>query len=103
MRVKTIAAAGAKPIGVGNARVAARLARTAPRTVVLQATINVIRFPHIGSHSIKLTRDNRIDELPGVTLIVSDIQAAIVSNQKVFAVLRIDPAGVMVAVRNAGL
>ena len=103
MRVKTIAAAGAKPIGVGNSRAASCLARSAPRTIILKTAIDVIRPAHVGGHGIKLRRNNRIDELPGVTLIIGDIQAAVVADQKVFSVLRIDPAGVMVAVRDAWL
>src|SRR5207244_2256601 len=79
------------------------LAGSGPRTVILQAAVNVIRFAHVRGHRIKLTGHKRVDEFPGVTLIVTHVQPAIVSDTQVFAVLWIDPNRVMIAVRDSRL
>src|SRR5258706_13434884 len=103
MRIKAIPASDSEPVGIGNARRISRLARPAPRTVILQAAIDVIGLAHVGGNSIELRRRNSVYEFPCVSLIVTDVESAIVYDQKVLAVLRIDPAGMMIAVRNPGL
>src|SRR6266436_9021025 len=65
LRVETVASSGAEPISVGDPCIAAGLARTAPRTIILQAAIDVIRFTHVGSDGVKLRRRNGVDEFPG--------------------------------------
>ena len=103
LRIEPIAAARAIPVGVSNARSAARLTRPSPRTVVLQTAIDVIRLAHVSRDGIELRRRNRADEFPRRALIVTNIEAAIVADQNVIAVLGIDPNCVMIAVRNSGL
>src|SRR4029079_3732982 len=73
-----------------------RLTWTSPGSVVLQSAINVIRFAHVGGHRIELRRRYRVNELPGRTLIVTDIQPAIVSDQNVISVIGIYPDGMMI-------
>ena len=103
LSIEAIATADAEPIGISNARIAACLAGPCPRAVILQAAVNVIRFAHVCRDRIKLRGHNRVDEFPGVTLVITHVQAAIISNAQVFAVLRIDPDRVMIAVRDSRL
>jgi len=104
LRIETIATARPEPVRIGNAHIASRLARAAPRTVILQSAIHVVRPAHIDSNRVELCRhDSGVDELPCVTAIVADVQAAVIADHDVVAILWIDPDGVMIAVGDAGL
>ena len=99
LSVEAVAAADAEPVGVQDADVRALPARPAPRPVVLQAAAHVVRLPHVGADRVELADGHRRDEVPRVTAVVADVEAAVVPVHHVAGVLRIDPDGVMVAVR----
>src|SRR6185295_17202662 len=102
LRVKTIATADAIPVSVRDSVLqAARLAWTTPRAVVLQTAVHVVRLTHVDSDRVELRGGNRIDKLPRRALIVADVQAAVISDHQVVAVVGIDPDRVIVAVRDA--
>ena len=102
LRVKTVTAADAIPVSIRDSVLkAARLAWTTPRAVVLQTAVDVIRLTHVNSDRVELRGGNRIDKLPRRALIVADVQAAVVSDHQVVAVVGIDPDRVVVAVRDA--
>src|SRR5262249_52734512 len=104
LRIKTIAAAGTEPIGIGDALIATRLAWTTPGTVVLQSAIHVIRPAHVYGNRVELgCHDAGVDEFPRVSLIISDIEAAVISDQDVLAILWIYPNRVVVTVCDSGL
>src|SRR6185369_1880669 len=101
LRVETIAAADAIPVSVRDAVLkAARLTWTTPRAVVLQTTVDVVRLTHVDADRVELRGGNRVDELPRRALIIACVQAAVVSDHQVVAVVWIDPDRVVVAVRN---
>jgi hypothetical protein len=104
LRIESIAAAGAEPVGVSNSQIASGLARPAPRPVVLQSAIDVIRPAHIDRNRVELSGDDAgVDEFPRVALIVSDVESPVVTDHDVLAVFRIDPDCMVIAVGNAGL
>ena len=104
LRVKAVAAGDAIPISVGNSHLQiSRLAWTTPRAVVLQSAVHVIRLTHIDADCVELRGRNRVDELPGRALIVTNVQTTVVTNQQVIAVRGIDPDRVVIDVRDAGL
>src|SRR5262249_12660119 len=78
-----------------------RRARAAPAAVVLQPAADEVRLPHVGAHRVELADRNGVDVLPGVPAVVADVNAAIVSDDEMGAVLRVDPDRVMIAVRNS--
>ena len=79
---------------------AAHAARAAPAAVVLQAAADDVRLPHVGADLVELPdRAERVDELPGLGLVVGDVEAAVVADHHVVVIARIDPDGVMIAVR----
>ena len=103
LSIEAVAAANAEPVGIHNARIGTRLAGSGPRTVILQAAVDVIRFAHVRGDRVKLRAHDRVDEFPRVALIVSHVQAAIVADAQMFAILWIDPDRVMIAVRDSRL
>src|SRR5688572_18811061 len=104
LRVKAVAAGDAIPISVGNSYLQiSRLAWTTPRAVVLQSAVDVIRLTHIDADCVELRGRNRVDELPGRALIVTNVQTTVVTNQQVIAVRGIDPDRVVIDVRDACL
>ena len=64
----------------------------------MQATANKIRLTHIGRHGIELRRGHRVDEIEGLALIVTHVQSAVVADDNVLAVFRVNPDRVMIAV-----
>src|SRR5262245_18865191 len=114
LRIKTVASADAVPVGVDDSAAAtttaaaaataaasASLARAAPTAVILQASANVVRLSHVHSDSVELRRRDVVNELPSRGLVVADIQTAVVADNQVVRVIRIDPQRVVIAVRDA--
>jgi hypothetical protein len=102
--VETIAACNTEPVGIRDpGLLVSSLAWTTPRSVILQTTVNVVRFPHVHANRIKLRGGNSVDELPVLALIVANVHAAIVADQQVVAVRRIDPDRVVIDVGQTGL
>src|SRR5262245_10971287 len=119
LRIKTVASADAVPVGVDYSAAAAttattattaaatttaasaRLTRAAPTAVILQAAANVVRLSHVHGDRVELRRRNVVDELPSRGLVVADIQTAVVADNQVVSVIRIDPQRVVIAVRDA--
>src|SRR5262249_48139755 len=89
------------PAAAKTAAAGARLARAVPTSVVLQTAANVIRFSHVSRDGVELRRRDVVDELPRRALVVTDIQSAVVADHQMGAVLRINPDGVMIAVRDS--
>src|SRR6185369_17821690 len=52
---------------------------------------------------VELRGGDRVDELPRRALIVADVQPTIVSDEKMIAIVRVDPDSVIVAVRDTRL
>jgi hypothetical protein len=98
-RVETVSAADAEPVHVGDAAPPALGARAAPTVVVLQARVDVIRMLIVGGHDIGETGRHRGDEVPGLALIVADVQATVVADHQMLAIVRIDPDRVLIDVR----
>src|SRR4026208_1242045 len=101
LRVEPVAAPARIPVRVEDAVAAARAAWPAPAAVVLQPAAHEIRLPHIGADRVKLSDRDGVHVLPRLCLVVADVDAAVVADDQVIAVLRIDPDRVMVAVRDA--
>ena len=96
--VEAIAAADAVPVGVQDAARCCARARAAPAAVVLQPAADVVRLPHVGADCVELAERHRFMSSHVVALVVADIEAAIVADDKMLAVARIDPDRVVVAV-----
>src|SRR5262245_30190787 len=115
LRIKTVASADAVPVGVDDAATtpataaatattaaaaaSARLARAAPTAVILQSAANVVRLSHVHGDRVELRRRDVVDEFPSRGLVVADIQTAVVADDQVVGVIRIDPQCVVIAVR----
>ncbi len=98
LNVKSIASADSIPVRVTDARVASGRARPSPCSVVLKAAIDEVRLAHIDRDRISLRQCDRVHEFPRRALIVSHIQSAVVADDHMIVVLRIDPDRVMIAV-----
>ncbi len=85
LRVEAVAAADPEPVGVEDADRVARRARAAPGPVVLQAAAHVVRLPHVGADRVELPGGHRVDEVPGVALVVAHVEAAVVAVHHVVA------------------
>ena len=77
---------------------AARRARAAPAAVVLQADVDVVRTAHVGADPVGERGRHRVDEVPRPALVPADVEPAVVADQQVLRVLRVDPDRVLVDV-----
>src|SRR4030095_6803508 len=75
--------------------------RAAPTTIILQTAANVVRLSHVHGDRVEPRRRDVVNELPSRGLIVADIQTAVVADNQVVSVIRIDPQRVVIAVRDA--
>ena len=95
--LEAVAAADAEPVGVEDP--IGRLAggtRPAPAAVVLQADVDVVRPAHVGAHPVGKRRGHRVDEVPRPALVPRDVQPAVIADDQMLRVLRIDPQRVLV-------
>ncbi len=97
-RVEAVAAADAIPVGVHDAGGAPHRAWTAPRAVVLQAAADVVGLPHVHADRVELAERREADLFPRLALVVADVEAAVVADDEVLIVARVDPERVVVAV-----
>src|SRR5690606_3365257 len=99
--VEAIATADTEPVVVEDPDVVPDGARAAPAAVVLQAAADVVRLLHVGADRIELPDSHQRDRFPRLSLVVRDVEPAVVAEEDVVVVLRIDPDRVMVAVADA--
>ena len=97
LRHEAVAAAHVVPHGVGDGALLAP-ARTAPRTVVLQAAAHAVRHAHVGRDVIELAQRDGIRKVPVATTIVRHADATVVAGDDALRIIGIDPHGVMVHV-----
>ena len=84
-------------------RARAHGARTAPRSVVLQARADVVRTPHVDRHVVRLADGPEPRRFERLAAVVADVEAAVVAVHHVLAVVRVDPDRVVVHVTHAAL
>src|SRR5687767_7452941 len=101
-RLEAVAAADHVPVVVVNAAVGAYRARTAPGVVVLQAGADVIRRLHVELDVIGLRAEQVRHPRPGPRTIVRNADAAVVADDDVPRIARVDPHRVMVDVNALG-
>ncbi len=95
-RHEAVAALHLEPVVVGDAAREACRARSAPVVVVLHAAAHVERRRHVVAHVVE-EPDGQIGQVdPRLALVVRHGQAAVVADQHMVGVLRIDPDRVMV-------
>src|SRR6185437_4598969 len=94
----SITAVHAVPVGVGNSERVTRTARSAPDTIVLQASADAIRLGRaVDGDGVELA-DGNLGVLPGFTSVERGVHAAIVAEYHVRAVGGVDPECVVVDV-----
>ena len=71
-------------------------ARPAPAAVVLQADVDVVRPAHVGADPVRKRCGHRVDEVPRPALVPRDVQPAVVADDQMLRVLRIDPQRVLI-------
>ena len=98
LRLEAITAADADPVPLPDPLVRSHVARTTPRSVVLQPGAHPVRTPHVDRHVVGQCRAPHAHRLPRVAAVVADVEAAVVAVHHVFGVLRIDPDRVVVDV-----
>ena len=101
-RLEAIAAIDHIPVVVGDARVGAHGARSAPGVVVLQPGAEVIRRAHVEGQVIGLGKHQVGQPLPGGGAIARDAHAAVVADDEVLRVARVDPQRVVIDVDALG-
>ena len=96
---EAVAALQRRPVVVGDAGRAAHLARPAPAVVVLHAAADVVRRRHVVAHVVE-EPDRKIgQEVPRLRHVVRHGQAAVVADEDVVRVRRVDPDRVVIRVR----
>ncbi len=99
---EAVTASDRDPIGVDRAaRRSATATRAAPTAVVLQATVDRVVAPRSHRHVIELADGHVIVMVPMRTLIVRHVDPAVVAQDDVASVARVDPHGMMVDVHIA--
>src|SRR6185437_15680037 len=98
-RVEAVTAADAEPIHVGDAAAPTLRARAAPRIVVLQPGVHVVRMLVVGGNDVGEPGRHRGDEVPRAALIPADVETAVVADHEVVRVPRIDEDRVLIDVR----
>ena len=96
---EAVAAVEILPLRLGDAAGKLRLAD--PRAVVLESAVHLVRLVHVDAHVVELRDRQRLRLPPLVPGIVGVPQAAVVADDQMIGVLRIDPHVVEVAVRRA--
>ena len=99
-RHEPIAAKHLEPVVVEDSVVHARRARAAPIVVVLHAATDVVRPLHVEADVIEQADRNRRNEGPRMAHVVRDRHAAIVTDQHVVGIARVDPDSMNVVVRH---
>ena len=93
-----VAALDCRPVMVGDAGRAADRAGAAPVVVVLHAAADVVRRRHVVAHVVEEPDGQVGKERPGLRLIVGRRQSAVVADDDVVGVARVDPDRVDVVV-----
>ncbi|CAA9358627.1 MAG: hypothetical protein AVDCRST_MAG40-3336 [uncultured Gemmatimonadaceae bacterium] len=96
--VEAVAAAHVEPVGVGGAQPPAGARGAAPGAVVLQPAAHAIRHLHVVAHRVELPDREGGGEVVGAALVVRDRDAAVVADDEVVGVGRVDPHRVPVGV-----
>ena len=101
LRHEAVAATDVVPHGVSD-RPLLPPARTAPRSIVLQATAHAVRHAHVGRDVVELAQRDGIREGPVSTTIVRHADATVVAGDDALRIIRVDPHGVMIHVNAFG-
>ena len=104
LRLEAVAAEGDEPVLVGDALAADRPRRPPHGVVVLRAAVDVVeRLVVVHRHAVEL-RDGQVGmEPPGAAAVPGFVHAAVVADDEVVGVVRIDPQRVAVHVHAAPL
>ena len=97
---ETVAAQNLEPVIIENAATHPRGAGSTPVVVVLHAAAHVVRRFHVKAHMVKQAHGHVLDELPRTRHIVRRRQTAIVTDDHMIGILRINPDAVHVVVRH---
>ena len=100
-RVEAVAADGEVPVAVGYSLRVSRAARACEAVVVLKATVHVIGVPHVETDCVVLRDGQVADEVHRFTAVVRDVHTAVVADDEVVGVRRVDPHRVIVDVSGA--
>src|SRR5207248_3116441 len=76
--------------------------RAYPRTVVLETAVDDVWTVHVIAHVVKLPDRQISEKTPVSTAVFSCAEAAVVADDELFRIIRIDPHGVEVTVDAAG-
>src|SRR5574341_617288 len=94
-----VTAVGGEPVGIDDARLAARSGRPAERVVVLRAAVNEIPWRLVIYRDIVELRDRQVGfEMPVRAAIKAFVDATIAANEIIVRVVRINPDRVVVNV-----
>ena len=100
-RIEAVTARDGEPVGVGHRALLAG-ARPAPGSVVLSAGAHVVRHREVVAHVVEL-RDGQVGRVVEVPAAVPGLgHTAVVADEPVIGVARVDPDGVIVDVHVAG-
>src|SRR6202011_2253303 len=83
LSVKTIAAVDERPVFVGHAVARERLAGSAPASVVLQSTADMIGLLDVQTDLVKLPDGDGVDEVPGAPVVVAPVNATVAAGDDV--------------------
>ena len=101
-RLETVTAVNHVPVVVGDAAVSAHRARPAPGVVVLQARADVIRRLHVEFDVVGLRPQHVRQPGPGARAVARNADAAVVADDDVPRIARVDPHRVMIDVDPLG-
>ena len=96
--IKAVAEVHFLPLAIAHPAFPPYRRRAYPGAVVLKATVDIKRRLIVEIQVVKLTNRNVFGVSPGIAPIKSDIEAPVIAIDDVFAVIGIDPEGVVVGV-----
>src|SRR5262249_7524658 len=99
LTLKAVVSQQARPVGGRDALAAARGAGTTPRPAVLKPAIDPIGFALVHGDGVELCNRQVLQALPSRAAVVRECHAAVVAEDQMTRIARVDPEGMMIGVR----
>ena len=96
--IKAVAYAEALPVHIADTSFEPYFTGSAPASVVLQASVDMIGKGVIYADVVELPEGQVVDKAPVLAAVLRDVEAAIVSEQDEFIVFRVAPPGMVIGV-----
>ncbi len=100
--VKAVAKTHFLPMQVADTANIPDFRRAAPRAIVLQPPVDMVRMIIIHCHVIELRQGQVANEAPGLAAVLRNGDAAIIADNQMPGIVRVDPEGMVINVDGIG-